>query len=79
MSYELQRRISMDINLKRFLMENSFWYKELNRNDNSFSLFVHPVNIISGINNNSFFIYPPKNNFLIMHLILLHTPLEVLL
>ena len=39
MIYELQYKINNDINLKRFLRENSYWYKYLNRNSNSFKLF----------------------------------------
>ena len=40
MSYDIQRRIESDINLKKFLRENSFWYKRLNRNSASFPYFV---------------------------------------
>ena len=37
-------------------------------------LELHPdINII-GIKNNIFFIFPPKNNFLIAHLTLWHIP-----
>ena len=32
MTYDLQHKINNDINLKKFLRENSYWYKELNRN-----------------------------------------------
>ncbi len=45
MVYELQRRIDNDINLKRYLRENSFWYKRLNRNPNSFPLFVDEMKV----------------------------------
>ena len=41
----LQNRISSDINLKRFLRENSYWYKILNRNENSFSEFVSEMKV----------------------------------
>lgn len=40
MTYMLQNRINADINLKRFLRENSYWYKILNRNENAFPEFV---------------------------------------
>ena len=40
MIYELQNRINSDINLKRYLRDNSIWYKRLNRNPNSFGYFV---------------------------------------
>ena len=45
MIYELQRRIDNDINLKKYLRENSFWYKKLNRNPNSFSSFVEEMKV----------------------------------
>lgn len=45
MSYDLQNRIQNDINLQRFLRENSYWYKELNRNELSFSDFVSDMKI----------------------------------
>ncbi len=40
MEYSIQYKIEKDINLKRFLRENSYWYKYLNRNSNSFKYFV---------------------------------------
>ncbi len=40
MTYEIQRRIDSDINLKRYLRENSIWYKRLNRSEASFPYFV---------------------------------------
>ena len=40
MIYEIKRRIDSDINLKRYLRENSYWYKRLNRDPNSFYYFV---------------------------------------
>ena len=45
MTYMLQNRINADINLKRFLRENSYWYKILNRNENSFSEFVSEMKV----------------------------------
>ena len=45
MTYDIQNRINSDINLKRFLRENSFWYKRLNRNPNSFPYFVHEMKV----------------------------------
>lgn len=39
MNLELQFKIKNNPNYKRFLRENSSWYKELNRNPSSFSLF----------------------------------------
>lgn len=45
MLYDIQYRINKDINLKKFLRENSYWYKYLNRNSNSFKYFVEDMNI----------------------------------
>ena len=45
MTYSLQSKINGDINLKRFLRENSYWYKILNRNENTFSQFVEEMKI----------------------------------
>ena len=45
MIYELQYKINNDINLKRFLRENSYWYKYLNRNSNSFKYFVSDMKV----------------------------------
>ncbi len=45
MIYELQYKINNDINLKRFLRENSYWYKYLNRNSNSFKLFEEDMKV----------------------------------
>ena len=45
MTYMLQNRINADINLKRFLRENSYWYKILNRNDNVFPEFVSEMKV----------------------------------
>lgn len=45
MIYELQYKINNDINLKRFLRENSYWYKYLNRNSNSFKFFEEDMKV----------------------------------
>lgn len=45
MTYSLQNRINADINLKRFLRENSYWYKILNRNENAFLEFVQDMKV----------------------------------
>ena len=45
MNYDIQQRIHNDINLKRFIRENSYWYKELNRNSSSFPYFVDDMKI----------------------------------
>lgn len=45
MTYNLQNKINSDINLKRFLRENSYWYKILNRNENSFFEFVEDMKV----------------------------------
>ena len=45
MTYGLQGRINADINLKRFLRENSYWYKALNRNENVFDEFVYDMKV----------------------------------
>ena len=45
MSDEIQRRIDSDINLKKYLRENSYWYKRLNRNSNSFPMFVEEMKV----------------------------------
>ena len=44
-TYSLQTRINADINLKRFLRENSYWYKILNRNENAFLEFVENMKV----------------------------------
>lgn len=43
MSLDLQFKIKKNPNYIRFLMENSYWYKYLNRNDNYFKLFESEV------------------------------------
>lgn len=45
MNYEIQNKIHNDINLQRFIRENSYWYKELNRNSNSFPYFVEEMKV----------------------------------
>ena len=45
MRYDIYYKINNDINLKRFLRENSYWYKELNRNPNSFKHFVEDMKV----------------------------------
>ena len=45
MTFDIYYRINNDINLKKFLRENSYWYKELNRNDNSFKYFVDDMKV----------------------------------
>ena len=45
MVYDIQRRINSDINLKRYLRENSSWYKRLNRSSESFPYFVQEMKI----------------------------------
>lgn len=39
MTLELQFKIKSNPNYVKYLRENSFWYKELNRNPDSFRLF----------------------------------------
>ena len=45
MTYNLQSKINADINLKRFLRENSYWYKALNRNEKVFDEFVYDMKV----------------------------------
>ena len=45
MTYNLQSKINSDINLKRFLRENSYWYKILNRNEYAFNDFVNEMKV----------------------------------
>lgn len=45
MTYSLQNKINNDINLKRFLRENSYWYKALNRNESVFFEFVSDMKV----------------------------------
>lgn len=43
MSLDLQFKIKKNPTYVRFLMENSYWYKYLNRSDNYFKLFENDV------------------------------------
>ena len=43
MTIDLQYKINNDINLKMYLRENSYWYKDLNRNPDSFKYFVQEM------------------------------------
>lgn len=43
MSLELQFKIKNNPNYIKYLRENSYWYKELNRNPNIFPLFEEKV------------------------------------
>ena len=45
MTYDIYNRIQHDINLKRYLRENSSWYKTLNRNKDSFPYFVEEMKV----------------------------------
>ena len=45
MSYDVWYKIDNDINLKKFLRENSYWYKQLNRDSNNFNSFVSDMKI----------------------------------
>ena len=45
MTYNLQNKINADINLKKFLRENSYWYKALNRNESVFNDFVYDMKV----------------------------------
>ena len=45
MRYDIQYRINSDINLKKFIRENSYWYKALNRNSDDFKYFVEDMKI----------------------------------
>lgn len=45
MSFDVQYKINNDINLKRFLRENSYWYKQLNRDSNNFRYFVSDMKV----------------------------------
>ena len=43
MVYDIRQRINSDINLKKYLRENSNWYKYLNRNIYNFKDFEEEV------------------------------------
>ncbi len=45
MLYDIQYKINKDINLKKYLRENSYWYKYLNRNSSSFKYFVDEMKV----------------------------------
>ena len=45
MMYDIRQRINSDINLKKFLRENSNWYKSLNRSRDRFPYFVEEMKI----------------------------------
>ena len=45
MTFDIQYKINNDINLKRFLRENSYWYKELNRDSDNFKYFVEDMKV----------------------------------
>ncbi len=45
MRYDIQYRINNDINLKRFIRENSYWYKALNRDSDNFRYFVEDMKV----------------------------------
>ena len=45
MTYDIQYKINSDINLKRFIRENSYWYKELNRHPENFKYFVNDMKV----------------------------------
>lgn len=45
MRYDIQYRINNDINLKKFIRENSYWYKALNRDSDNFKYFVEDMKV----------------------------------
>ena len=45
MTYDTWYKIDNDINLKKFLRENSYWYKSLNRDNNNFNNFVNDMKV----------------------------------
>ena len=45
MTYDVYYKINSDINLKKFLRENSNWYKRLNRSSYSFPYFVEEMKV----------------------------------
>lgn len=40
MKYELREKINKDEKFHKYLRENSNWYKELNRDDRNYELFI---------------------------------------
>lgn len=45
MTYDVYYKIHNDLNLKRYLRENSNWYKRLNRSSYSFPYFVEEMKV----------------------------------
>ena len=45
MGYDVWHKIDSDINLKRYLRENSNWYKLLNRDSRNFDCFVNEMKV----------------------------------
>lgn len=45
MGYDVWYKIDSDINLKRYLRENSNWYKLLNRDSRNFDYFVNEMKV----------------------------------
>ena len=45
MVYDIGQRIKSDINLKKYLRENSNWYKSLNRSRDCFPYFVEEMKV----------------------------------
>jgi len=43
MNLELQYKINADVNQKKFLRENSMWYKYLNRNSTYYKNFIEDM------------------------------------
>ena len=43
MNIDLQMKINSDPKLKRFIRENPFWYKYLNRNPDNFKDFIYDM------------------------------------
>ena len=43
MNIEIQMRLNSDQRLKKFIRENPYWYKYLNRNPDNFSSFVYSM------------------------------------
>ena len=43
MNINVQMKLNNDPRLKKFLRENSFWYKYLNRNPDSFKYFINDM------------------------------------
>ena len=43
MSFDVQNRIEEDINVRRYLRENSYWYKRLNRDNRSIYILINDM------------------------------------